>query len=50
MKSRTALLERKPGVRVRPLVSNHSVISVSAQPMGPDCEDECPYCHGPETD
>ncbi|MGP0224128.1 hypothetical protein [Paenarthrobacter sp. NCHU4564] len=50
MKSRTALLERKPVARVHPLIGSHPVPAVSAQPMGPDCEDECPYCHGPETD
>jgi hypothetical protein len=50
MKSRTALLERNPAMRMRPAVSIPSLVAISSRPMGPDCDEDCPYCQGPETD
>lgn len=50
MKSITSLRDRQPPHAAFPPVRVRALAQLSSQPMGPDCEDECPYCHGPETD
>ncbi|MBO1269288.1 hypothetical protein [Arthrobacter cavernae] len=51
MKSRTALVDRKTtrSRENRPQLVG-SLAAVNAESMGPDCDDQCPYCQGPETD
>jgi hypothetical protein len=50
MKSRTVLLNRTPTTESRPAGSMRPLPAIAAVPPGPDCDDECPFCHGPETD
>jgi hypothetical protein len=49
MKSRSTLLDRKPAAESAPEPPGPPVAITSA-PMAADCDDECPFCHGPETD
>lgn len=50
MKSRTALLDRKPLMDARSPARVCSLVAISSASLGPDCEDDCPFCQGPETD
>ena len=50
MKSRTALLDRKPLLAASSPARLRSLVVINSVPMGPDCEEDCPFCQGPETD
>ncbi|MFE4835658.1 hypothetical protein ACFRAU_13380 [Arthrobacter sp. NPDC056691] len=50
MKSRTALLDRKPVLDACSPPRIGSLPAINALPLGPDCDDDCPFCQGPETD
>jgi hypothetical protein len=50
MKSRTALLDRKPLLDGPSPARIRSLAAISTAALGPDCDDDCPFCQGPETD
>jgi hypothetical protein len=50
MKSRTALLNPKPPLNAQLPAGIRSLTAINAAPIGPDCDEDCPFCRGPETD